>query len=206
MHFPFSIVAHSVNIITTSIMNSLYMPPTSHFTAACGDGPDEERAALNFSIPFQKITSPLDLYAVPALLHKDFAMEIPEEFCALNPTVKPTSKLDIPFKPISMSEISLKSEKSEKSDGLEIPETLENPKPPGGEEMILPSDAAPLVIDIPVVPAISKTNGQDSVIKIDRELFLDCHKKLITYTSSISRSHITIETKKTEKIQEQLVL
>lgn len=46
--------------------------------AACGDGSDEERAAIHFSIPFQKIQCPADLYSVPCLLHHDFKMAIPD--------------------------------------------------------------------------------------------------------------------------------
>ena len=47
---------------------------------ACGDGPDEERASNHFSIPFQKINSPQDLYAVPGLLSKEYAIPIPEKY------------------------------------------------------------------------------------------------------------------------------
>lgn len=50
----------------------------SKCSAACGDGPDEERAAAHFSIPFKRILSPTDLYSVPGLLRSDLAMEIPE--------------------------------------------------------------------------------------------------------------------------------
>lgn len=50
------------------------------FSAACGDGPDEERAAAHFSIPFKRILCPRDLYSVPGLLRSDLAMEEPEKY------------------------------------------------------------------------------------------------------------------------------
>ena len=68
----------------------------SYNAAACGDGPDEERAAAHFSIPFKKINTPADLYSVPSLLHADLAMKPPEGFPRYVPTVTDTSTATSP--------------------------------------------------------------------------------------------------------------
>ena len=66
------------------------------YIVACGDGPDEERASNHFSIPFQKIKNPIDLYAVPGLLSKEFAISIPEKYfpqTEISSTVSPLSTI-----------------------------------------------------------------------------------------------------------------
>ena len=63
----------------TSIQSYYYFNDICN-AAACGDGPDEERAAAHFSIPFKKINTPADLYSVPSLLHAGLAMKPPEGF------------------------------------------------------------------------------------------------------------------------------
>ena len=60
---------------------------------ACGDGPDEERASNHFSIPFQKINSPQDLYAVPGLLSKEYDIPVPDKYFPRTETSSTNSPL-----------------------------------------------------------------------------------------------------------------
>ena len=48
---------------------------------------------------------------------------------------------------------------------------------------------------------VSPKSADDNVIKINRELFIDCHEKLLSYTASIQRPVVELPMKNIENIK-----